>query len=30
MSTCPSGAIQQRGFKDKQILPMIEEITEKQ
>jgi heterodisulfide reductase subunit A len=27
VSACPSSAIQQRGFKDKQILPMIEEIT---
>jgi len=26
VSACPSGAIQQRGFKDKQILPMIDEI----
>ncbi len=25
VSACPSGAMQQRGFKDKQILPMIEE-----
>lgn len=30
VSACPSGAIQQRGFKDKQILPMIEEMTEKE
>jgi heterodisulfide reductase subunit A-like polyferredoxin len=22
---CPSGAMQQRGFKDKQMLPMVEE-----
>jgi heterodisulfide reductase subunit A len=29
VSACPSSAIQQRGFKDKQLLPMIEEITEK-
>jgi heterodisulfide reductase subunit A len=27
VSACPSSAIQQRGFKDKQLLPMIEEIT---
>ncbi|MBN1280892.1 MAG: CoB--CoM heterodisulfide reductase iron-sulfur subunit A family protein [Candidatus Thermoplasmatota archaeon] len=26
VSACPSHAIQQRGFKDKQILPMIEEM----
>ena len=25
VSACPSGAMQQRGFKDKQILPMVEE-----
>jgi len=29
VSACPSSAIQQRGFKDKQILPMITEITKK-
>ncbi|HER45325.1 MAG TPA: hypothetical protein ENO12_00745, partial [Thermoplasmatales archaeon] len=27
VSACPSGAIQQRGFKDGQLLPMIDEIT---
>jgi heterodisulfide reductase subunit A len=26
-SACPSSAIQQRGFKDKQLLPMIDEIA---
>jgi heterodisulfide reductase subunit A len=26
VSACPSGAIQQRGFKDKQLLPMIDEL----
>lgn len=29
VSACPSSAIQQRGFNDKQILPMIKEMTEK-
>ena len=27
VSACPSSAIQQRGFKDKQLLPMIEQLT---
>jgi heterodisulfide reductase subunit A len=27
VSACPSSAIQQRGFKDKQLLPMIDEIS---
>ena len=27
VAACPSGAMQQRGFKDKQILPMINEIS---
>jgi heterodisulfide reductase subunit A len=27
VSTCQSSAMQQRGFKDKQLLPMIDEIT---
>jgi heterodisulfide reductase subunit A len=27
VSACPSSAIQQRGFKDKQLLPMIDEVA---
>jgi len=27
VSACPSSAIQQRGFKDKQLLPMIDEVV---
>lgn len=28
VSACPSSAIQQRGFKDKQLLPMIDEVLQ--
>jgi heterodisulfide reductase subunit A-like polyferredoxin len=27
VATCPSGAMQQHGFKDKQLKPMIEETV---